>query len=64
MSYDAKIIAFLRDEDGSATVEWVLGTALGVTMALSVANAISGGVEALANNISSTIASIETNAAW
>ena len=64
MTIGAKISEFLRDEDGSATVEWVMGTALGVTMALSVAGAVSDGVEALANTVSSTIAAVETNTAW
>ncbi len=64
MNAGRHIAAFLSDEEGSATVEWILGTALGVTMALAVANAVSGGVEALANRISSTIAAIETGPSW
>jgi len=64
MKLGVKFRNFLSDEDGSATVEWVMGTALGVTMALSVASAVSDGVEALAVTISTTIAAVETNAAW
>lgn len=64
MARGGHMAQFLSDEDGSATVEWILGTALGVTMALAVSNAVSGGVQSLPSKVSSTIAAIETDPSW
>lgn len=59
MDIRAQFHAFLSDEDGAATVEWVLGTALGVSLSLAVANSVSDGVESLATTISDTIGGYE-----
>lgn len=51
--------AFRADEDGAATVDWVVGTALAVTMGLAVMNSVSDGVMTLSDRVSETIAGIE-----
>lgn len=51
--------AFRADEEGAATVDWVVGTALAVTMGLAVMNSVSDGVMTLSDRVSETIAGIE-----
>lgn len=51
--------AFHADESGAATVDWVVGTALAVTMGLAVMDRVSVGVMALSDRVANTIASLE-----
>lgn len=55
----AALHRFAAGEEGSATVEWVVGTAAGVSLALVVMDGVSAGVEALATRIETTLASID-----
>lgn len=55
----ARWAAFRADEEGAATVDWVVGTALAVTMGLAVMNSVSDGVMRLSDRVSETIAGIE-----
>ncbi|MEL6522335.1 MAG: hypothetical protein AAFQ66_15315 [Pseudomonadota bacterium] len=55
----AKIRHFIEDEDGSATVDFVVLTSAGVLLAVAVLQTISGGVIALADEVSATLSSFE-----
>jgi len=48
-------IAFLNDETGAVTVDWVVLTAAVVTLGLVVFNVVSPAVEGLANDIGAEI---------
>lgn len=50
---------FRAEEDGAATVDWVVGTAVAVTMSLAVTNAVGDGVMALSQKVSDSIAGFE-----
>ena len=54
-----RLARLLRRDDGSATVEWVLGTAAGVSLALAVSGAVRDGVEDLAGELSATLSGFE-----
>lgn len=49
---------FLRDENGSATVEWVVMTAASVAMGLAVMSYVRDGIEDLSNDIRSSLSNI------
>ncbi len=55
----ARLRAFHADESGAATVDWVVGTALAVTMGLAVMDSVSEGVMALSDRVANTIANLE-----
>jgi len=55
----ARWAAFRADEEGAATVDWVVGTALAVSLGLAVMSAVSDGVMTLSDRVSETIAGIE-----
>jgi len=50
---------FWIDENGSATVEWVVMTAASVAMGMAVMSYVSAGVEALSNEVRSTLGDFE-----
>ena len=52
-----KLKTFQRDEDGAVTVDWVVLTAAIVGLGIAVLTSVSGGTNALANKISSNLAS-------
>lgn len=54
-----RLLEFALDEEGAATVDWVVGTAMAVTMGLAVTNAVGEGATALADRVSTSIANIE-----
>lgn len=60
-----RFISYLRDfhrnEDGAATVDWVVGTAGAVGLGLAVTSAVGDGTTSLADKVSSHIAGIEFN---
>jgi len=43
--------AFIRDEDGAVTVDWVVLTAAVVGLGIAVLTAVSNGAETMAENI-------------
>ncbi|MBT8418595.1 MAG: hypothetical protein KJO42_14250 [Silicimonas sp.] len=49
--------AFLKDESGAVTVDWVVLTAAIVGLGLAVLTSVSGGTTSLANKVSSHMAS-------
>lgn len=49
--------AFLKDESGAVTVDWVVLTAAIVGLGLAVLTSVSGGTTVLANKISSKMSS-------
>ena len=49
--------AFLKDESGAVTVDWVVLTAAIVGLGIAVLTSVSGGTNVLADNISSHMAS-------
>ncbi len=53
----AAAAAFLADESGSATVEWVVLSAWSVAFALAVTTAVSNGVKELAGEIETFLTS-------
>ena len=48
--------AFLNDESGAVTVDWVVLTAAIVGLAIAVLTSVSGGTNTLAGKISSSLA--------
>jgi len=48
--------AFLKDESGAVTVDWVVLTAAIVGLGLAVLTSVSGGTTALADKVSSYMA--------
>ncbi len=57
MAMHAQIKAFLEDESGAATVDWVVGTAAAVGLGVAAVDTVESGVNTLAQNISDAIAS-------
>ena len=55
----SRIAAFVRDESGAATVDWVVGTAAAVGLGLAVMETVGSGVEILVDRVSESIANIE-----
>lgn len=54
-----RVMRFLADESGAATVDWVVLTAASVAMGLAVMGYVREGVESLADDIHSHLSSIE-----
>jgi Flp pilus assembly pilin Flp len=48
--------AFLKDESGAVTVDWVVLTAAIVGLGIAVLTSVSGGTQSLADKISSNLA--------
>ena len=48
--------AFLKDESGAVTVDWVVLTAAVVGLGIAVLTSVQGGTEALADKISTNLA--------
>lgn len=48
--------AFIKDESGAVTVDWVVLTAAIVGLAIAVLTSVSGGTNALATKISTNLA--------
>lgn len=53
------VSSFWTDENGSATVEWVVMTAASVAMGMAVMSYVSAGVEALSNEMRATLSDFE-----
>ena len=53
--------AFLNDESGAVTVDWVVLTAAIVGLGIAVLTSVSGGTNALAGKISASLAAGEVN---
>jgi Flp pilus assembly pilin Flp len=51
----SKFNAFVSDESGAVTVDWVVLTAAIVGLGLAVMSVVSGGVEDLSGNISASL---------
>lgn len=49
--------AFLNDESGAVTVDWVVLTAAIVGLGIAVLTSVQGGTQSLADSISSSLAS-------
>jgi len=47
--------AFIRDEDGAVTVDWVVLTAAIVGLGIAVLTSVSSGAETMAENIESEL---------
>jgi len=56
------INAFVKDEDGAVTVDWVVLTAAVVGIAIAVAATIKSGLNTAAGNISTGLVSTVSNA--
>jgi Flp pilus assembly pilin Flp len=50
-----RIETFIHDESGAVTVDWVVLTAAIVGLGLAVMSVVSGGIENLSGNISTTL---------
>ncbi|GEM_PF-6263189 len=55
---------FLRDEEGSATVEMVVMMSAGITLAIATMNMVSSGVENLSTDISDFLSDIEISTSF
>ncbi len=53
--------AFLKDESGAVTVDWVVLTAAIVGLGIAVLTSVSGGTRTLADNISTSLAAGKVN---
>ncbi|WP_420397176.1 Flp family type IVb pilin [Nioella sp.] len=53
------VAQFWNEENGSATVEWVVMTAASVAMGLAVMSYVSEGVENLSNDVRSALSGFE-----
>jgi Flp pilus assembly pilin Flp len=51
--------AFLKDESGAVTVDWVVLTAAIVGLGIAVLTSVQGGTSTLANKISSSLANAQ-----
>lgn len=52
------INAFVKDEDGAVTVDWVVLTAAIVGLGIAVLTSVSGGTTSLADKISSSLSNM------
>ena len=52
-----KARGFIREEDGAATVDWVVGTAMAVGLGVTAVEQVESGINALAGNIATAISS-------
>lgn len=48
---------FARDEEGAATVDWVVGTAAAVGLGVAAVDTVERGINTLAGNIATAISS-------
>lgn len=48
---------FAREEDGAATVDWVVGTAAAVGLGVAAVDTVERGIDTLAGNIATAISS-------
>ena len=53
--------AFIRDESGAVTVDWVVLTAAIVGLGIAVLTSVGNGTTALANAVSADLAATDTN---
>ena len=53
--------AFLKDESGAVTVDWVVLTAAIVGLGIAVLTSVGNGTTALANAVSADLAATDTN---
>ena len=58
--------AFLKDESGAVTVDWVVLTAAIVGLGIAVLSSVGGGTLTLADNVSSALAAepVSTSTTW
>ena len=52
-----KIEQFLRDEDGAATVDWIVDSAMAAGLSVATMGAVPSGISNLVQSISSAISS-------
>lgn len=57
-TYPMRAQAFIRDEDGAITVEWVVITGATIGLALGAVTAISGGVTGITGNTADGMAAV------
>ncbi|SMX22709.1 Flp family type IVb pilin [Boseongicola aestuarii] len=55
--------AFLKDESGAVTVDWVVLTAAIVGLGIAVLTSVGGGTTTLADNVSSSLAGTSVSTA-
>jgi len=55
----AFIDRFRADESGAATVDWVVGTAVAVTMSIAVTQSVGNAVKEMSDRIAENIANFE-----
>ena len=52
---------FLREEDGNATIDWIVLTPSLVVLGLTIAYAVSNGTNDVATEINTSLASVEAS---
>lgn len=52
---------FLQDEDGAATVDWVVGTAMAVGLGVAAVDTVERGINSLSQDIATAISSKAVN---
>lgn len=58
-SLKQRLTAFIADESGAATIDWVVLTSASVGLGIAVMGKVEQGVENLANDIATHLSSIE-----
>jgi Flp pilus assembly pilin Flp len=56
-----RIKRFAAEEDGAATVDWVVGTAAAVGLGVAAVDTVESGINTLAGNIATAISSKAVN---
>ena len=56
--------AFLKDESGAVTVDWVVLTAAIVGLGIAVLTSVGGGTTSLADTVSSHLAGVDVTTAY
>ena len=57
-------VDFLKDEDGAATIDFVVMTAAGVAMTVAASNAVRDTMEGLVDGIGTSVTAINTSTSF
>lgn len=61
LGFSINLKRFIADEDGAATVDWVVGTAAAVGLGVAAVDTVERGITTLSGNIAAAISSKSVN---